>query len=205
MDAPLGGAVGNAVEVMEAISVLQGNGAYDLTAVSIELAEAMLSLAGVGASPCERKRLICQKIDSGEALATLLRMIEEQGGQKKADGTLQLHPGGGVNGVFTAAKPGIDGRMDAEQIGFAALALGAGREKKEDEVDYRCGILFGKKTGERVKKGEIIALLEAASEEKIESCRAILSRAVAISADPPPKPKPHILGRVTAKGKELYV
>jgi pyrimidine-nucleoside phosphorylase len=132
-------------------------------------------------------------------------MIKRQGGQQKESGIPLFREGGGKNGIFTAPMSGIISHMDTEQIGLAALALGAGREKLEDTIDYRCGIILGKKTGETVKKGEIIAMLEASSEDKIARCREILSGAVSISDGPAPKPKPHILGRVTTKGKELFI
>lgn len=205
MDVPLGGAIGNALEVMEAISVLQGKGAYDLTEVCVELAGCMLELAGVGTTPCERSKMIFQKIDSGEALSKLLLMIKQQGGQQKEDGSLLFRTGGGKNGVFLAQRSGFIDHMDTEQIGFAALALGAGREKKEDEIDYRAGIILGKKTGAFVTKGEIIAVLESSNDEKISRCKEILDQAISISDQQPPKRKPHILGRVTVKKKEMYI
>jgi pyrimidine-nucleoside phosphorylase len=205
MDIPLGAAIGNAVEVMEAISVLQGNGPHDLTAVCIELAATMLELAGIGDTSCERRRMVCQKIDSKEALAAFFQMIKRQGGRQKEDGSLLFREGGGINAAFTAQCSGIIERMDTEQIGFAALALGAGRERKEDNIDPRCGIIFSKKTGDKVVKGEIIAVLEASNQEKITRCKEILTDAVFISNGVEPKVKPHILGRVTAKGKEIFI
>ena len=204
MDAPLGYAVGNALEVTEAIDVLQGNGAADLVDICIALSDCMLELAGIGSSTLDRRALILEKVNSGEALAKFLSMIRCQGGKFSADGMPLFITGKSkASGAFAAPLGGHISKMDTRLIGVAALTLGAGRETKEDDIDYMAGLLFHKKTGDKVAFGEVIAQLTASDSSKIEAATQILAKAITISADEPTLRR-HILGKVSMNGVELF-
>lgn len=158
MDLPLGYAIGNALEVREAFHVLRGGGPRDLREVCITLAANMLSLS-LGVTPEEGERMAKDAITSGKALAKAAEWIEAQGGDARAledDGILPLRA---TESVLFTEKDGYLSHMDAEGIGVAAMQLGAGRMRKEDEIDPAAGIVLERKTGDYLKKGEPIARL----------------------------------------------
>ncbi|MPN18272.1 Pyrimidine-nucleoside phosphorylase [bioreactor metagenome] len=203
MSQPLGNAVGNAVEVMEACSVLNDTGPYDLTSVCVELSCAMLELGDPSKTGCQVKQSIFRQIDDRKAFAKLMELIRNQGGQFHEDGRIAFKEGGGKNDFYLAERAGYIEKIDAELVGKAALALGAGREKKEDAIDYRAGILFSKKVGDEIKPGEMIALLEAADEKKIELSKKTLDEAITISDTKPKTLIRHILGKITKDSEEI--
>ena len=153
MDVPLGHAIGNSLEMEEAIETLKGRGPEDLTCVSLELAANMLHMAGKG--DMEQ----CRKLAKGamkdkSALQCLKSMVESQGG----DGRYVEHPDlfakAPLSREVKAPEAGCITHMDTEGIGVASVMLGAGRNKKEDTIDYSAGILLRKKYGDRVEAGE---------------------------------------------------
>ncbi len=160
MDRPLGYAIGNSLEVIEAVETLRGRGPEDLTEVCVALAGHMLSLAGMGTvEECIRK---AQKaLGDGSALRKLIETVKAQGG----DPALIEHPETFEKAKYsyavTAGRSGYISSADTEAYGIASLMLGAGRNTAEDEIDYSAGILLKKKTGDRVQKGEEIATLFA--------------------------------------------
>ncbi len=201
MDVPLGRQIGNALEVEEAVRTLAGNGPDDLTEVSLALATEMLFLAGKGSrSSCAWQAK--EAITSGTALQKLIDMIEGQGG----DADCIRDPGklGRASYEQSALSfgDGYIGAMDAECMGVAAMLLGAGREKKEDQIDPLAGIILEKKTGDAVKRGEPIARLFTSDERKFAAAQEKMREAVTIS-EKPPKKKPLIYARVTKKGVDF--
>ena len=158
MDRPLGNAIGNSLEVIEAVETLQGRGPKDLTEVCLTLASYMLSLAGKGA-PAACRALAAQAIEDGSALAKPRETVAAQGG----NAALIDDPAGFARAKYShsvkSGKSGYIARADTEAYGLASLLLGAGRNTAEDSVDPSAGILLKKKTGDFVQAGEELAVL----------------------------------------------
>ena len=158
MSRPLGTAVGNALEVIEAAKVLRGAVKGDLYEVCAALASEMTMLFA-GVSHAEAERQVAQAIESGAAFAKMKEWITAQGGDAGWVERAQYGDGASVSVPVLSPADGFLTRMDTEAIGAAAVILGAGRARKEDAIDYSAGILVGKKTGDAVQKGEEIARL----------------------------------------------
>ncbi len=158
MDLPLGYAIGNALEVREAFSVLRGGGPEDLREVCITLAANMLALS-LGVTLEEGERMAKDSITSGRAIAKAAEWIAAQGGDARVLEDDTLLPLRATERVLLADRDGYLSHMDAEGIGVAAMQLGAGRMRKEDEIDPAAGIILERKTGDYVRKGEVIARL----------------------------------------------
>lgn len=200
MDIPLGHEIGNSLEMQEAIAALKGEGPEDLAGISIELAANMLYMAGKGGME-ECRRMARQSILDGSALRTLAAMVKSQGGDeayifepkrfRRAEYTLEVK----------AEKDGYITRMDTEAIGIASVLLGAGRSRKEDEIDYSAGITLRKKYGDPVKTGDVLAELHAGKEALLTGARDKFLSACLLGQTPP-KPEPLVYARVTAEGVE---
>jgi thymidine phosphorylase len=183
MDTPLGRAVGNAVEVTEAVDTLRGDGPPDLIAVTLALAEQMLRLAGVDADPAAA-------LSDGRALASYRRMIAAQGGDPDAPLPAAAH-----SELVTAPEAGWLRALDARAVGVAAWRLGAGRARKEDPVSATAGVICLAKPGDRVEEGQ--PLLELLGDEPPRFARAAeaLAGAVEIGQEPP-EAGPAVLERI---------
>ncbi len=184
MDRPLGYAIGNSLEVIEAVETLNGRGPEDFTEVCMTLAGHMLSLAGMGTvEECIQKAK--DAIADGSALKKLIEMVKAQGG----DASLIEHPDTFEKAKYSyavkAPRAGFIGLVDTERYGVSSLLLGAGRNTAEDSIDYAAGILLRKKTGDFVQKGEEIATLFANDEALFGAAAETLLSATEISADPP--------------------
>ncbi len=190
MDEPLGYAVGNALEVKEAVETLQGKGERRFTALCIALATKMLFLAGKG-SEKECERLVFSKIIDGSALKTLARFVRAQGGDEEVVFTPEKIAFSPEKADVLAEKDGFIVQTSAEEYGKAALLLGAGRNTMEDKIDFGAGILIKKKVGDRVKKGDVIATLYS-SKNDFETAQEIISSATKIG-DERPKERPIVL------------
>jgi pyrimidine-nucleoside phosphorylase/thymidine phosphorylase len=154
MDQPLGREVGNASEVREAVALLRGGGPEDLRRVTVELTAEMLRLGGAARGLEEARRRVEGAIGDGSGLAVLRRIVEAQGGDPAAlDDPDRLPRPAGTLEVRSPAA-GVVEAIDAEAVGLAAVALGAGRARVEDRVDPAVGITVRKKVGERVERGE---------------------------------------------------
>ncbi len=198
MDIPLGHAVGNSLEIIEAIETLKNKGPEDLTKVSFELAARMLELGGMGtAEECREK--VCEAVESGRALDKLAELIEKQGGDKGVIEDYSLFPQAAYKFDYISERSGYIEAMKTDAIGVASLELGAGRVTKESTVDYSAGIYFNKKTGDRVEKGEVIATLHTGRKEKLKSACSLLEGAIRCS-DEKPRLKPLILAYVNRDG-----
>lgn len=183
MDIPLGNAVGNSLEVIEAVETLKGYGCEDLTAVCIELAANMLTLVtGKDKETCVS--MAKGAIADGSALEKLKEMVAAQGGNPEWIENTDLFPKAEHSFEIKADSEGYIKSMDAEKIGVASLLLGAGRNKKSDVLDFSAGIILKAKTGDKVKKGEAIAMLYTNDETKISAARQKFCEALTFSSEP---------------------
>jgi thymidine phosphorylase len=187
MDTPLGFAVGNALEVSEAIAALSGQGPADLMTLTFALAGHMLELAGLDADPE-------QAISSGRALDTFNRMIKAQGGDPDASLPRAAHQAEALQ----APASGWVAQLDARAIGVAAWRLGAGRARKEDPVSPTAGIRCLAKPGDYVSQGQPLVELHADDPARFPAAREALDGAVTICGERPAIPPLVIaeLGRV---------
>lgn len=180
MDIPLGNAIGNALEVKEAIDTLKGAGCDDLTEVCIALASNMTMLVtGESLDVCKEK--VLGAIKDGSALKKLREMVQAQGGDPKMVDDPELLPKASCIQNVLAPCDGYIKHMDAEKIGISSVILGAGREKKGDPVDYSAGIILKAKTGSLVKKGDVIAEFHTNLPEKIASAEELFLSAIEYS------------------------
>ena len=196
MNQPLGNAIGNALEVEEAIEILQGkHRGSDLTTVSFALASQMLQACGICSAEDEALARLDQALASGAALERLARMIEAEGGERRVCDDPTLLPRARRSVEVRAPGGGYIARMDTQAMGISALLLGAGREKKEDRIDPAVGIWLKKRLGDRVERDEPIATFHVNNESSLEEAIRRFSAAVAITAEKP-QTLPLIYGKV---------
>src|SRR5712671_5807695 len=195
MDAPLGRAVGNAVEVVECIEAMRGQGPQDLIDVSVALTVPLLILGRVAKTPAEARQLAQRAIDSGAALDKFRRIVEVQGGDPRVVDDVSRLPQVKQRHLVQATRSGYVARMDAELIGRASVALGAGRDRVEDAVDPAVGILVNAKPGAQVSAGETVLDVIYRDKARLDSALDLIKRAIVIE-DRPPDPRPLILGEV---------
>lgn len=169
MDEPLGHAVGNANEVIEAVETLKGRGSKDVLEVSLVLGSWMLVGSGMEKSQQEAYRKLKQTIDNKSALNKFREWITAQGGDAGVIDDYKRLPQAKLVIDVNAPKSGYINHMDSDEIGMAAMVLGAGREKKGDDIDLAVGIDLLKKTGDYAKEGEIIAKIYANDENRAQS------------------------------------
>jgi len=198
MDIPLGRAVGNSLEIIEAIETLQNRGPEDLMEVSFELAARMLELCELGTID-ECKAKVREAVSNGKAIAKLAELIERQGGNKDIINDYSLFPQVSHKFNYVSQKSGYIELMETDNIGIASLELGAGRETKESSIDYAAGIMLYKKTGDKVEKGEVIATLYTNKEDKLNSACILLDKAIHFCEVKPEK-KPLILAYIDLGG-----
>ena len=153
MDAPLGRAVGNALEVIECLDVLRGQGPPDLVEVSVELTVRMLLVGGVAADRAEADRRVRAAIASGAGLDRFRRIIENQGGDPKVVDDDSRLPSAPSRHVVTAPRGGVVTGLEAARVGRASVALGAGRDRAEDGVDPAVGIMVIAALGDAGRRG----------------------------------------------------
>jgi len=194
MDIPLGRAVGNSLEVLEAVDVLAGRGPADLVEVCSELAARMLCLAR-GWAYEESIEKVRDALASGAALEKFREWIARQGGDASFIESPEKLGTAPVTWELKAEEGGYISSMDAERIGKAAAVLGAGREKAGDPIDYTAGIVLLGKTGDEVREGGTLATLHTSKKEKIPEAAAFLRDAIRISPQKP-APQPLIFGVV---------
>lgn len=167
MDVPLGHAVGNILEVKEAVEVLSGRGPCDLREVALSLATEMVRLS-LGKEALTARRMCEDAISSGKALLKLAEWIGEQGGDASYARDTSLFPKAALEREVKAPVSGYISSMDTERIGLASVALGAGRVTKEDTIDFTAGIIIERKTGDAVRAGEVIARLYSSAEDRLD-------------------------------------
>lgn len=185
MDQPLGCAVGNALEVEEAVATLHGEGPRDLRDLCQELAAWMLFLAGVVPALKQGRERFEELIRSGAAAKKFQQIITRQGGDPSVVDDPKRLPQARKHQELAAQDKGYLAGTNAERIGWAAMALGAGRTRLEDAIDPAVGLLVRKKVGERVERGEPLATLYFNDERRLAGARAELAEAFVISSAPP--------------------
>ena len=188
MDIPLGKAVGNSLEVIEAVETLKGNGCDDLSEVCFELAANMLMLVN-GRTYEENMKDVKKAVSDGTALEKLKQMVKYQGGNPEWIDNSDLFPKAETVYELKSENAGYISRMDAEKIGIASVILGAGREKKEDSVDFSAGIIINKKTGDRVEAGETLAVFYTNDKSRIKEAERKYLSALEFSDTPVEKQK----------------
>ena len=195
MESPLGNAVGNALEVIECVDVLKGGGPSDLIEVSLELTARMLVLGKVARDRTDADRQARAAIASGAGLEKFRQIIETQGGDPRIVDDYARLPRAGERHVVSADRAGYVNRVDAELVGRASVALGAGRDRVEDAVDHAVGILVNVKPGDEVRAGDAMLEMHYRTRRTLDAALALASRAVTIR-DERPAANPLIVAEV---------
>ncbi len=180
MDQPLGYAIGNSLEVIEAINTLKGNGPKDLLELTLNLGSYMLILGKKASSFEEGYNMLLENIKNGKALEKLKEFVKAQGGDEKYIDNTDCFEKASFILEVKAEKSGIISKIHAEEIGLIAMELGAGRVTKESKIDLSVGIVLNKKRGDKVNKGEILAYIHANDMKKGEKASKKLINAIEI-------------------------
>jgi pyrimidine-nucleoside phosphorylase len=196
MDQPLGQAVGNALELAEAIHILQGKGPADVTALCHHEAATLLTMTGLAATQAEAEARVLQAISSGAALEKLAAVIEAQGGDARQVQDPSLLPAAPVRIPLPAPRAGAIAAIDAERVGLASMKLGAGRYKKGDPIDHATGLLLYARIGDEVQAGQPLLEIHARSEAQAQAIQAELLSAYQWS-DTPVAPGPLIYREIS--------
>ena len=191
MNQPLGRAVGNAVEVVESMAVLRGQGPADVADLTVELSAYMLTLAGRCGSIVEARALLREKLQSGVAFDKFKEMTRLQGGDVKVLDQTDRLPRARMQEPVLASMDGYLVRLDADAVGRACVALNAGRRKTDDVVDPAVGVTDLVKEGEKVHKGQPLAVIHANDKDRLVEARPLLRDAFKIG-ETPPAPQPLI-------------
>jgi pyrimidine-nucleoside phosphorylase len=170
MSQPLGFAIGNALEVKEAIETLQGKGPKDLTELVLTLGSQMVILAGKAKTSEEAKEMLLDAIHNGKALAKFKEFLANQGGDASIVDDLTKLPQAKYKIELPAKQSGYISRMVADEIGVASMILGAGRATKEDVIDLAVGLVLHKKVGDKVEEGESILTIYS-NRENVEDVK----------------------------------
>lgn len=196
MEQPLGRAIGNALEVKEAIATLTGNGPEDLRELCLELGAKMAVLGEVCREYAEARGLLEKALSSGAAFEKLRLLVREQGGDVAAIDDPQRLPGAAYQEEVLAPESGTVKAIDSLALGLSSMALGSGRERKEDPIDYAVGIVLNKKAGQKVKKGESLATLHYNDTVRLAAARSRILEAFQITQEANVPEPPLILGTV---------
>ena len=184
MDQPLGTHVGNALEVKEAIDILSGRAGGDLKEVSLTLGGHMLVLAGKAKTHAEAVTLLSEALERGDGLRKMKEMIAAQGGNPAVCDDVSLLPRAKVIREVTCGLEGYAASMDTMALGTAAQAMGAGRLRKEDPIDYSVGFILRVRLGDHVFPGTPLCELHARSEEEADAAEAAVRAAIRWSGTP---------------------
>ncbi len=200
MDAPLGRAVGNAVEIIECVETLKSHGPPDTTALVIELATRLLIVSGhygdLDAGPAVR-----DAISSGRAFAKMRELVARQGGDARVLDDYSRLPGARGRHAVKAEQSGYVTTMTADLIGRACKALGAGRQRIEDHIDHGAGVLITKKPGERVSAGDTILELLYNDDRELAEAITLANAAVSVAATQPAL-RPLVLGTIASGAQQ---
>ncbi|HAJ66223.1 MAG TPA: pyrimidine-nucleoside phosphorylase [Clostridiales bacterium] len=185
MDEPLGFAVGNALEVKEAIDVLAGRtAAGELKSLCLTLGANMLTLSGLAADETEARAKLEATIADGSALRKLAEMVEAQGGDSRAVYDFSLLPDAAFKREVPSQEGGYIAHIEADDVGLVSMHLGGGRVTKESAIDLSVGVVLHKKVGDRVEPGESLATIHASSEEKAARAEELLRACYTLSPYP---------------------
>lgn len=189
MSQPLGRAIGNGLEVKEAIETLKGNGPNDLTELCLTLGSQMMILGEKAKTMQEAREILTEKITNGSALQTFKTFVEAQGGNPNVVDDDSLLPQASYQVKLLAKQSGYISRMKANEIGTAAMLLGAGRATKDSVIDLSVGIVLHKKVGDKIKEGEPVLTMHS-NTENIMDVKEKLYEAIEVSSE---KPESHPL------------
>jgi pyrimidine-nucleoside phosphorylase len=184
MDQPLGMAIGNALEVAEAIQTLRGEGPAELTELCLVLGAKMLLLAGAADDKAEALRLLGEAIARGTALQRFRDWVAAQGGDPRIADDVSLLPRSACLREVRSADEGWIARFDAEGVGRAAMLLGAGRAHVDDAIDPGAGLLLAVRVGDRVESGSLLCTMHAADEQLLDAGEERFRRALHVGAEP---------------------
>lgn len=200
MDQPLGFAIGNALEVEEAIDTLKGKGPADLTELCLTLGAHMAVLGGKTGDVAEAKELLRSQLHNGAALAKFKQFVAAQGGDADIADDPSLLPKAQHIVEVKAQETGYVSAIEAEQLGLAAMLLGAGRATKDDTIDYAVGVTLRLKAGDRVEAGDTLAVLHVRTvDASVSEVEAKVREAYKICEQPPAE-RPLLLSVVTSSG-----
>ena len=188
MDEPLGNAIGNALEVKEAIEVLRGDKKGELLELCLTLGACILTEAGIAENDDEARQMLIRGIEDGSALNKLAQLVEGQGGDKNAVYNTGLLPSAPVRYEAICKETGYVKHISAADVGLVSMHLGGGRVTKESEIDLSVGLILNKKVGDRVEAGESLGTIHATSMEKAEQAAELLRGCYTIVPDPVEKP-----------------
>jgi pyrimidine-nucleoside phosphorylase len=195
MDAPLGHSIGNALEIIECLETLKGSGPEQLTAVVRVLATRMVMLAGLDRDTENATRRVDDVLSSGRALETFTALIERQGGNPRIVDDYSLLPSAPDCEPVRATRSGYVTAMHAEAVGRATHALGAGRSRIDESIDYGVGIVAKASPGDRVRAGDTVFELHHRAGHGVDTALALCARAIVIE-DEPPASRPLVLGLI---------
>ena len=185
MNQPLGYAVGNALEIMEASQTLQNAGPADLTKLSLELAARMIFLGKKTQTLDEARRLAEKHLVDGSAYKKFKQVVAAQGGNPQALDKFELLPNATGMREVTSPRAGYVAAINAEDIGVASNMIGAGRDKKEDAIDPAVGIILEVKTGEKVDAGSVLCRLYYTKEDRVDEAAEMVEDAFRVSGQKP--------------------
>jgi pyrimidine-nucleoside phosphorylase len=195
MDAPLGRAVGNASEVIESIETLKGNGPEDLERLSVWLAARMLVVSGIAADDRDAETRVRGALSSGAGVEKFRQIVENQGGDPRVIDDYSRLPSAPDRAFVEATRGGYLGRLEAELVGRAAVALGAGRSRVDDLVDHAVGVTVLVTPGETVRAGDRVLEIHHRGGRGLETALALLRDAIQVT-DNAPEARPLVVGRV---------
>lgn len=188
MDEPLGNAIGNALEVKEAIEVLRGEKKGELLELCLTLGSCILTEAGIAENDDAARQMLIRGIEDGSALNKLAQLVEGQEGDKNAVFNTELLPMAPVQYEAICNESGFVKHISAADVGLVSMHLGGGRVTKESEIDLSVGLILNKKVGDRVEAGESLGTIHASSVEKAEQASELLRRCYTIVSEPVEKP-----------------
>ncbi|HEY1188690.1 MAG TPA: thymidine phosphorylase, partial [Gemmata sp.] len=196
MDAPLGRFVGNALEVVESVETLKGNGPADLTELSVALAARMVRLAGIAPDDATAEDKVRAALASGAGLEVFRRCIEQQGGDPRVIDDYAHLPHTDARAAVEANRSGCVTAIDAEKVGIAVRVLGGGRDRAEDTIDPSVGVVVRARPGDRVQPRDPVFEIHHRNGPKFSTAMELLAGAFVIG-DAPPGAAPLILEEIT--------
>ena len=189
MDEPLGNAIGNALEVKEAIEVLKGEKKGELLELCLTLGSCILTQAEIAATEEQAREMLIKGIEDGSALNKLAELVKGQEGDPEAVYNTDMLPKAPVQYEVLSDKTGYVKRISAKDVGLVSMHLGGGRVTKESVIDLSVGIVLNKKVADRVEKGESLGVIHAQTMEKAQEAAQLLKNCYTIVEEPVVKSK----------------